>query len=246
MPNPLRKVVPKGTPESDFHPGAIEKNPKMAARVLSVLSAWAKLDAEMGIVFARFLGTQSHIGAAIYNQFSNLNTQDNAMRAAAELVLNRDQLDVFYALRKASKSPRDQRNEIAHGIWGYCKEVPDGLVLWSPKESLRLRGDMSAIVEQIRMHRDFGVPFPQRLADKFVSGVDVAELIMVYREPDIAALEKQIRAAEDLWSDFAKFIWLSSQTERDEARRRLLAHTAIRKAVDEARSLRGEPPLPQP
>jgi len=60
MPNRLFNVNPNA--RSTFEVGAPLKNPEMAARVLMVLSAWGKLDTEMGVVFASFMNTQADLG----------------------------------------------------------------------------------------------------------------------------------------------------------------------------------------
>lgn len=217
------------------------KNPELSGRVLMVLSAWGKLDTEMGVVFASFLNTQAEIGVAIYNQLTNQNTQDGAMRSAASLVLDRHQLDLFLALMKVAKGPRDQRNEMAHGIWGFSEDLPDALLLLNPKIALKLRGQVVAASEFLKSLGP-GAAVTDGMLTRITNSPRIGEDIWVYRQPDLDAIHKQIAEAIDLWSDFARFIW--DALRADTARRRLFTHATIRATIDQTRAGRGEPPLP--
>jgi hypothetical protein len=246
MPNPLTKV--KADAKITFSYGAPAKNPELCAQVLMVLSAWGKLDTEMGVVFASFLNTQAEIGVAIYNQLTNLNTQDAAMRAAASLVLDKNKMDLFLALMKIAKGPRDQRNQIAHGVWGYSEDLPDALLLLNPKIALKFRGQIVAASEFLK---SLGPkPMPDGMLSRIIGSPRIAEDVWVYRQTDFDEVHKQLVEAIDLWSDFARFIWgagsvLDQNNDRvEEARRRLFGQTAIRETIDRSRAKRGESPLP--
>ena len=209
-----------------------------------VLTAWGKLDTEMGVVFGSFLNTQAHIGVAVYNQLTNLNTQEAALRAVAKLVLDKDQMDLFLALLKLARGPRDQRNEMAHGVWGFSEDVPDALVLFSPKAALKVRGEVVSVSEQIKMHKNHGTPLPPTLFDRLLVAGAMDDDMWVYRLPDLEEIHKQVEEAGETWRDFARFIWVETHDLAEEARLRLFGHSAIRQAIDRFRADRGEPPLP--
>jgi hypothetical protein len=236
MPNRLSNV--KAGAQSSFADDAPSKNPEMAAKILMVLSAWAKLDAEMGLVFARFLHTEAHIGVAIYNTLGGLHAQDAAMKTAAAQVLTEEEMDLLMALLRLAKGPRNNRNEIAHGVWGYSNDVPDALLLLSPKDSNKLRGDMAAVWEQFKKD-------PQKVGPALLRRIrePVSKDIWVYRPADTDELQRKATEAYGLWDTFTHFFWPNSSAEGDVAHRQLLAHRAIRQVIDQRRADRGEPPL---
>lgn len=237
MPNPLSLVHP--SPQPNFDDSALEPHSELAAQVVRTLAAWAKLDSAFGYVFSRLMADESEKGAAIYNALISVNAQDAALDAVATMVLNRDDLDVFLAIKSISKAPRDQRNMMAHGIWGSCKQVVDGILLLPPRELTRFVERVDCYVD--RVNSKAGRAPGDKMPD-----VDLSQ-VMVYRLADFRAIQGQIKAAHDSWALFrcaALGSWTLTDLAPAEARRRLLAQPEIRAKIDKARLNRGEPPLP--
>lgn len=236
MPNPLSEVRSDAT-AFNFDLNAAEQRPELCAQIVQTIADWARLDAVVGTVFSRLMGAESEKGAAIYGALISVNSQDAALDALAQMMLNQDGLDIFLAIKSISKSPRDQRNQMAHGIWGYCDELPDAILLLPPKA-------MTKFVERVDDYYDF-----VREGGKPVRGPepDLSQ-IFVYRAADFKFVRKQIADATNSWHLFrimALASWsLPEGLTSAEARRRLLAIPEIRAKVDKARLNRQEPPLP--
>jgi hypothetical protein len=64
--------------------------------------------------------------------FSSLrrsSAQRDALKAAADVVLDDQSNEVFAATLNVIKSVETQRNDLAHGLWAVCNELPDAM-LW--------------------------------------------------------------------------------------------------------------------
>lgn len=234
MPNPLSKVKP--IKSMKFDNTALTLRPVLAINIGNTLAEWARLDAVIGSVFTRLMDAEEK-GPAIYGALISGNAQEQALDAVANLMLDKDHLDLFNAIKSITKRPRDQRNNLAHGSWGYSDEIPDALLWVSPKELVRLNQRTDSYAQNIGLGSQ--PDFPQIDRDQ----------VLVYREPDFALIRQQIREAHVAWQDFSTINKLGWQRglhpkQAEEARLRLFGHSAIRAHIERARQNRGEPPLP--
>lgn len=240
MPHKLSNV--KADARVSFHQDAPSKNPEMAARILRVMSSFGRLDGEIGLVFARLLRTEAHLGIAIYNQLVSTHAQDAALKAVAPMVLEDDELDFLMGLIELGRGHKEIRNDMAHGIWGYSEDLPKALLLINPRDTNRLRGSMATVWER------------QKIAMANVAAIEPAlmkvltkpiqEEISVFREKDTNNLANEVQAVYNLWDSFAHYRWPNDQKSRDEAHRRLLEHNSLRSTVNDRRRGRGQPELP--
>lgn len=237
MPNPLSKV--HSTEKLSFDDNAAVQRPLLAAQVAKILGAIAKVDSAMGNIFCKLMGDESEKGAAIYNALIGINAQDAALDAAANQVLSRDDMDLLMAVKGLTKRPRDQRNQMAHGLWGWSVDMPEAILLMSPRH---LTSFVERIDRYIASHKPPGaMPLPPPEIDR--------TQIFVYTQADFDALHKQISAAHDAWNNFmwAVFgVWPGLNRTAAEARRQLFANPEILGRVNKARENRQEPPLPPP
>jgi len=240
MPHKLSNV--KANAQASFSLGEPEKNPEMAARILNVMSSFGRLDGEIGLVFARLLDTQAHLGIAIYNQLVSTHLQDAALKAVAPFVLEEHQLDLLMGLVDLGRGHKDIRNDIAHGIWGYSQDLPKALLLINPKTANQLRGIMATVWER------------QKVAPASIATIEpvlmktlqrpIQEDIWVFREKDTNNLAAEVQAVYELWDSFAHYRWPNDQQSGDEAHRRLLAHSTLRSTVNDRRRGREQAELP--
>jgi hypothetical protein len=125
MPNPLSSVKPNANLSGVVvGPAALMSRPDLFIWIADIIAAWPHLEMQLGRLLAKLLGTQAHIGLAIYSELTGAGTQNIVLTQAAKASLADDDFHVFDLLRKRVKSVKKRRVPIAHGIWGYSTEVP--------------------------------------------------------------------------------------------------------------------------
>ena len=235
----------------EFGPESPNRNPDLAARILMVTSRWGKLDALIGEIFAKFLGTNADIGAAVYSRLISSNTQEAAMQEAAKLSLDKEQFDFYTAIQKISKRPRNERNKIAHGIWGWSEDLPDALLLQTPKDAIKSKAAGAAVEADFQQFMRHGTPVDEDRARHLALNAfnSHRDSIWVYRRADTDTILDQIQVAYDLWWNFRNFVFYRHHIPPlpaelfDSLRRQLLANNDVLQSVNRDRSERGEDPL---
>jgi hypothetical protein len=243
MPQPFSSF---GNKAFSFYANSAEQRPALAMKIVNVLSAWSHLETRVGWVFSRMLGAEEEKGIAIYNALSNLgaHTVEQVFDAVAAKALNQEQRDFAQAIRGMTKSVRDRRNPIAHGVWGISTDMPDALLLRSPRESLRATGNLLR-----RLEADFNSSKPLASMSKELAGDEIGE-IFVYREKDFVALIDDIETINQAWRDLDAYVYGPSllyafdEKRVEQARRRLFGSGEVLARVNKIREGRKEPPLP--
>ncbi len=119
MPNPLSKVRPSAIKKLDMGPGAVLREPELANWMLRTLTWWPYVENQLGFSLANLLKTEAHTGAAIFGGLRSTLAQEEILRIAAEVVLERDpDLPLFQCLLLLTRKAANHRNLIAHGLWG--------------------------------------------------------------------------------------------------------------------------------
>jgi hypothetical protein len=113
--------------------------------------------------------------------FSTLTAQHlqmGALEAAAEAALSPEELDVFHAAIEVTNSVQTPRNHLGHWVWGYCKELPDALLLADPAAQKERDHQMILALQR----GDAGHFYPMELVklDKYDP-----ETVMVYKIGDL-------------------------------------------------------------
>ncbi len=243
MPQPLSAFNTKNV---TFYPNSPDQYPYLAAKVVVVLAAWAHLETKMGWIFSQLLGTEEEKGIAIYNAVSNMgaHTVEQVFRAVTAIALSQPQQDFAHALRIITSRVRDQRNPLAHGFWGLSPDIPDALLLRSPRESLKMSG---VLVRKVATLRDEALKTGKLIPrDWELAAADFGE-VFVYREQDFLTLHERIIKVDSYWGDFEScFIpgkLPPSAGEAEAARRRLFGPGEVLDRVNRLRAERSEPPL---
>ncbi len=193
MPKLLRDVKPDAG--SDFQPGAISRNPELAALFAVVANHWTRLELELGRTLAEFLHTQPEIGVEIYGSITSI-TAKLALVARTAAVANPPLTDtehrVLGALLQMLKQLYEKRNIIEHGMWGYSAQLPDALLRIKLLDFLRW--DVMA-QQQIQLQKwdpvypRIGMAFPNQVVD-------------VYYKDDFTQLVEQLYNLGTAFSDF--------------------------------------------
>ena len=108
--------------------GYLEDRPKAAALVGRIITSWADIEIQCARLLAELMGTNIPAAAAVFGLIRNSRSQHDAMRAAAETVLNKKDLLLFNANIKRKEALEKERNDLAHGCFGVSLSIPDDIV----------------------------------------------------------------------------------------------------------------------
>lgn len=131
---PLTKSFPHA--KATMGVGFIEDRPKAAALVGRIITSWADVEIQVTRLLAELMGANIPQVAAVFGSLRNSRLQSDALIAAAEAVLNEQDLLLFrsYIARKASLEK--ERNDLAHGCFGVSASIPDHIVWVSQSDFL--------------------------------------------------------------------------------------------------------------
>ncbi|MBV9404561.1 MAG: hypothetical protein JO211_04405 [Acidobacteriaceae bacterium] len=130
----------------------------------------------------------SDAAVAVYLSIRAGRPRRNALDAAAETSLSKQDYELFGAIMSVFATVEDQRNTLTHGNWGVCNELEDG-VLW-----LHSTHYSNWLLSQIRKE-----PAPDANAH-----AELAKRIFVYKEADLLEIRDNIAALRTIVADF---IW---------------------------------------
>jgi hypothetical protein len=174
-PQRLSKVKPNAG--LALGPGTFSMRPQLAALVAAVIAFSAEIELQRGRLLAALLGSPNHETAlAMYLSLTSGAARRSALRAAAQTALTGVDLHLFEEITKASRATQKERNDFAHGLWGYSDDLPDSLLLVDSAYRLKDTLRINALFEQLSN----GI-IPQSVGD---IRLDPSQ-IRVYREADL-------------------------------------------------------------
>lgn len=125
-----RKPLAKSFPDAKATMGVgyIEDRPKAAALVGRIVTSWADVEIQVTRLLAELMGANVPQVAAVFGSLRNSRSQSDALVAAAEAVLNEQDLLLFHAYIARKASLEKERNDLAHGCFGVSVGIPDHIV----------------------------------------------------------------------------------------------------------------------
>lgn len=109
--------------------GYIEDRPRAAALVGRIVTSWADIEVQCARLLAELMGTNIPAAAAVFGSLRSSRAQSDALTAAAEAVLDENDLLLFVAHTKRRAALEKERNDLAHGCFGVSPAIPDH-VIW--------------------------------------------------------------------------------------------------------------------
>jgi hypothetical protein len=173
------------------------------------------------------LGATAEPTAAVFLAIPNWQ-QERVLIAAAEAVFDDKTLALFRALIKLGKKYADERNDLAHGIFGKSDQIPDG-VLW-----IRSKDRIGHMIDVGKKSASGDITISDHHA--------IRQKIYVY---ELAALERLAAEMTDYHRLVYDFIPLISQAEgpsRDERYRQLCERPDVQAEINRQNDSRGERP----
>src|SRR3990167_4037945 len=125
-----RKPISRSYPNAKVTMGVgyIEDRPKAAALVGRIVTSWADIEIQATRLLAELMGANIPQVAAVFGSLRNSRSKSDALIAAAEAVLNEEDLLLFHAYIVRKASIEKERNDLAHGCFGVSVSIPDHIV----------------------------------------------------------------------------------------------------------------------
>jgi hypothetical protein len=134
MPQPLSKV--RSNANVSLHLEHSTNNAELAVLVTGIFARWAWIEHQLSILLLHILDAEAKPALAMLSELKTQKLQMSAMRAAAKAVLSPELFETFAAVMFAVDCVQNDRNRLAHWVWGTSPELPDRLLLVNP-ESLK-------------------------------------------------------------------------------------------------------------
>jgi hypothetical protein len=160
---------------------SISERPVFARVVGECIAVWSYVDNEMATLLGQLLGLNSEAALEVFLSLRKSSSQREALAAAARHTLKDDKLLAFEALMVIYRSLEAQRNDLAHGCFGYSADDADLLFWIELKHHVHFMAD--AISKEAK-----GIQEPD-------SHAKLKENLFVYRMTDLTALLDQIKEA---------------------------------------------------
>ena len=161
---PLMKRYPDVIPT--FGPGFLEDRPEAAAIIARCIALWSEVESELARLLAIILGANTEAAIAVFLSIQSSRAQSEALHAAARVVLNERDYELFTALMTMAYSVEKDRNALAHGRFGGSDLIPEGVIWIHPVDLTRHTVTVSATkVTDEAMERLRSKVFVYELAD---------------------------------------------------------------------------------
>lgn len=138
-PQPLSRKYPKGATPI-FAADALYKRPSLAPHVLTVIANASATEA----ILINLVTSRLQIDHAIVHDLLasvHDTARNSAVKGALEKYLQGDDLHLFRAVTKLTKTVDNHRNEFAHHIWAIANELPNDLLLTDARYLRRFHFD---------------------------------------------------------------------------------------------------------
>jgi hypothetical protein len=123
---PLVKAYPHA--KATFGVGYIEDRPAAAAIVARIITSWADIEVQCGRLLAELMGTNVPAAAAVFGSLRSSRAQHDALEAAAKVVLDERDYELFAAHMARRNSLEKERNDLAHGCYGVSVSIQEHII----------------------------------------------------------------------------------------------------------------------
>lgn len=180
----------------EIGPHVVDARPEHVAAIGKCMTLWPDVLHTMAVLLGVLLGANSEATIAVFSTLRNARARRDGIRAAAEVVLDAPKIELFDAVMAVIGSAEKERDHLAHGCFGICRSIPDG-VLWIESKHVT-PWNVSMLMKEPNF-----------------TGKEHAELakkIFVYRLEDINAVHREIDEAWKATFDFIAYLrWTPSQ-----------------------------------
>jgi hypothetical protein len=168
------------TARVEWQANAMQRRPQLGALVAYAIASWAYVEASLGNFLTLLLGSNAAPTIALFMNSRMASQQIEDVRSVAKAVFSEHDFILAKTVLDFAKKLAEQRNELAHSLWGYSDDIPDGIIAVNAGQYMIKN-------------------FQQASGDQVASRFDKPKMheAWVYKEEDLIEIIKQIEA---LWS----------------------------------------------
>jgi hypothetical protein len=127
---PIAKVLPKHQIKTVIMGSqAIGHRPELETVICACMMTWPSIEAEMALALGAILRVENAPALALFQALRRSRAQREAISEAAAVVLHETDMELLKAILNVHKAIETERNALAHGHFGICPQLPDG-ILW--------------------------------------------------------------------------------------------------------------------
>lgn len=146
MPQPLSKVADNASVVMcNAGDRPLKHNPPLGVLAMEAIISWSNVEQFMLNTYLQMMGGPNELAAVAYLALETQSAKTDAINAIADKVLDKEKRALLAAILKVAKTSQKGRDKLAHHIWGYSPQIPDGFLLVHPKDALADRLDHDAI-----------------------------------------------------------------------------------------------------
>lgn len=145
MPQPLSSFKNPGMVQiSNVGDYPLQRHEHLATLAAEAIASWSNVESFQLSLFMTLLGGPGQQAADIYLALKSRSAKGDAIKAAAKSLPPQHE-DLLRAILSISSSLQQERDAIAHGIFGDCTGIPDALLIASPRDMLLSNHDYKKI-----------------------------------------------------------------------------------------------------
>lgn len=232
-----RQPLPRKYHRGPWSLGAsqLDKRPAHLAAIGSVITRWTDVETEMALVLRLLLGTRSEAAVALYTSLRQQRSRTETIATVASSILDSDEQELLAAILIVYGQTESARNDIAHGCYGSCDDIEDGII-WLPTKD---NANWTVSV----WHKDEA---GSRSGDEHA---ELAKKMLVYKLSDLKAVVSEI---DDTWKlvfnliSYLQTRSLGPDLKRAERFHRLRSEPRVSKALAQMRDRKQRSPQSQP
>lgn len=137
---PISKRFPQLKPT--FTAEWLEDRPDAAAAIGRCVALWTEVEYDMAWLLAKMLGANEKAAAAVFLTLRSSRAQADALNAAARVVLDKRDHELYEAIMSLKSAAENERNHLAHGVYGGAYQVADGVLWIDPTDRIQNMIDM--------------------------------------------------------------------------------------------------------
>jgi hypothetical protein len=132
MPPQLLSAV-KPAARASFNVDPFQERPKAAQAFGQCISAWSRVEAQIGQLFLFLLQANPKLGAEAYIGLESGKAKRDAIKTLALSALSADDYKIVLALLRLVKAKQKLRDLMAHWVWGVSPDIEDAMLLIDTK-----------------------------------------------------------------------------------------------------------------
>lgn len=180
------------------------QRPILLACGMAVIAEFASVEGHVSLLLTALADGDPEPVAAIYSVLRQGQVQSKALNAVANLALNGEDLALLKRLMTLIRAASDERDILAHRLWFYDANIPDGVVLADP--AIMWRTD-----HEVKVGGGEG-PTTIEHAER-VQGV-MREACEIWRGPDFDAAQRRAAHAAVGLQAFRMMVKAKSDSDR--------------------------------